>query len=77
MEVFGGFHPDAVQLVNTLTRKHGARLGRDSLSAPWSARSFKSFHTQRISVALHLAAAEEILDTVMIDRAKAVELGEE
>ena len=30
-----------------------------------------SLHTQRISVALHLAAAEEILDTVMLDRAAA------
>ena len=70
MEVFGGFHPDAVKLIDSLARKHGARLGRDSLSAPWCARSFKSFHTQRISVALHLVAAEEILDTIMIDRAR-------
>ena len=76
MEVFGGFHPDACKLVDRLARKHGARLGRDSLAAPWCARSYRSFHTQRISVALHLAAAEEILDTVMTDRAKAVELGE-
>ena len=37
--------------------------------------NFRSFHTQRISVALHLAAAEEILDTIMIDRAAHVQMG--
>ena len=63
----------SVRLVAPL---NGKRLGRDHLSAPACARNFRSFHTQRISVALHLAAAEEILDTIMIDRAKAVELGE-
>ena len=77
MEVFGGFHPDACKLVDVLARKHGARLGADLLSAPWCARSFRSLHTQRISVALHLAAAEEILDTVMLDRAAAFAQGTE
>ena len=41
----------------------------DHLSAPWCARSFKSIHTQRISVALHLASVEEILDTILQDGA--------
>jgi hypothetical protein len=75
MEVFGGFHPDAAKLVDTLAKKHGSRLGADLLAAPWCARSFRSLHTQRISVALHLAAAEEILDTVMLDRAAAAARG--
>ena len=77
MEVFGGFHPDACKLVDALARKLGARLGADLLSAPWCAQSFRTLHTQRISVALHLAAAEEILDTVMLDRAAAFERGTE
>ena len=42
LETFGGFHPDAARLVETLARKHGARLGADELSAPWNARSFRT-----------------------------------
>jgi hypothetical protein len=71
LETFGGFHPDAARLVETLARKHGARLGADELSAPWNARSFRTLHLQRISVALQLAAAEEILDTILLDRGAA------
>ena len=36
----------------------------DELTAPWSASSFRALHVQRISVALQLAAAEEIFDTI-------------
>lgn len=54
-----------------VTLPHGARLGGDELSAPWSARSFRAIHVKRLSVALQLAAAEEILDTVMLDGAAA------
>ena len=75
MEVFGGFHPGAVKLVDQLARQSGKRLGRDHLSAPACARNFRSFHTHCSSVALHLAAAEEILDTIMIDRAAHVQMG--
>ena len=57
-----------------LARKHGAKLGAE-LCAPWAARSFRSIHTQRISVALHLAAAEEILDTILLDRAANSSMG--
>ena len=65
-EVFGGCHPDLLKLINRWASEHGARLGADELNAPWCARSFKSIHTQRISVALQLAAAEEILDTALL-----------
>ena len=68
LEVLGGFHPDAVRLIDTLARKHGHNVGADELAAPWHARSFRSMHTQRISVALQLAAAEEILDTILVQR---------
>ena len=57
-EVLGGFHPDAARLIDTLARKHGARLGMDELSAPWNARSFRTLHVQRISVALQLSDGE-------------------
>ena len=53
VEVFGGIHADG------LCSKHGARLGADELSAPWCASSFRSIHAQRLSIAMHVAAAEE------------------
>ena len=62
--------------MDRLARLNGTRLGRDHLSEPACARNFRSFHTQRILVALHLAAAEEILDTIMIDRAAHVQMAE-
>ena len=52
------------------------RLGADETTAPWSARSFRALHVQRISVALQLAAAEEILDTILLDRSAAAMRGE-
>ena len=76
MEVLGGFHPDMVRYIDGLARAHGARLGADELTAPWSARSFRALHVQRISVALQLAAAEEILDTILLDRSAAAMRGE-
>ena len=50
-------------------RAHGSRLGKDELTAPWCARSFKRLHAMRITIALHCAAADEILQTVQLDAA--------
>ena len=60
-------------LLFQLSKAHGARLGADELNAPWCARSFRALHAMRISVALHLAAADEILMAVHIDTALAAE----
>ena len=73
IEVFGGIHADGLKAVNSLCTKHGTRLGADELSAPWCARSFRSIHAQRLSIAMHVAAAEEILDTVLLDGAMAAQ----
>ena len=67
METFGGFSPGAEALLDELARKHGARLGADEQSAPWCARSFRRLHAMRITIALHCAAADEILQTVELD----------
>ena len=67
MEALGGFSPGAAKLLDSLSKAHGSGLKEDALSAPWCARSFKAFHSQRISVALHLAAADEILETARAD----------
>jgi len=68
LETTGGFHPDAWRAIRELARRHGSRLGADELTAPWCAQSFLSIHVMRISVALQLAAAVEILDTIQTDQ---------
>ena len=68
IETFGGFHPDAWRAIRGLARRHGSRLGADELTAPWCAQSYLSIHVMRISVALQLAAAVEIMDTIQTDR---------
>ena len=76
METFGGFSPEAVALMARLGRLHGQKLGLDEEAAPWCARSFRSLHTMRISVALHCAAADEILQLAQQDAAAATRDGE-
>ena len=39
----------------------------DEAAAPWCARSFRSLHAMRISVALHTDVASEILEAVYLD----------
>ena len=68
-ETYGGFGPGCVALLYQLGREHGASLGADHHSAPWCARSFRSLHAMKISVAIHTAAAEEIRDQVRDDTA--------
>ena len=58
-----------------LNPRHGPQSLYE-LSAPWCARSFRTLHLQRISVALQLAAAEEILDTILLDRGAATRDGD-
>ena len=58
-------------LLFELARVHGAHLGADEESAPWCARSFRSLHAMRISVALHVASADEIVSAIRIDTAAA------
>ena len=67
METFGGMAPPAVELLESLARKHGAKLGVEAEKAPWCARSFKRLHAMRITIALHCAAASEILQTAQLD----------
>ena len=62
-----------IPATSTAWRARTARV----LTAPWSARSFRALHVQRISVALQLAAAEEILDTILLDRSAAAMRGED
>ena len=58
-EVFGGWAPDAVKLFRQLARCHRDLLEPELTS--WAARSFTAYHSQRISTAIHTAAAQEIV----------------
>ena len=58
-----------MKLLYELGRRHGSRLGVDEAAAPWCARSFRSLHSLKISIALHTAAASEILETAQADAA--------
>ena len=59
MEVFGGWGPDACKLFRQVARCHRDLL--DPSRTSWAARSFSSYHSQRISVAIHYSAAAEIV----------------
>mgnify|MGYP006879294841 FL=1 len=58
-EVFGGWAPDAIKLFRQLARCHRDLLEPELTS--WAARSFTAYHSQRISTAIHTAAAQEIV----------------
>ena len=67
METFGGLSPGAVEVLEELSRAHGAKLGVDAEATLRVGRSFKRSHAMRIMIALHVAAANEILRTAQMD----------
>ena len=67
METFGGLAPAAVTVLEELSRAHGSKQGGCEESAARAGRSFKRSHAMRITIALHIASADEILLTVRMD----------
>ena len=60
-ESFGGFGIGVVRLLKRLASDVGNKLNRRQYDeTTWSARSWLSFQTQKLSVRLHLALAFEI-----------------
>ena len=60
-ESFGGFGVEVVRLLKMLANDVNNKLSAQQYEeATWSTRSWLSFQTQRLSVALHLALAFEI-----------------
>ena len=60
-ESFGGFSPDVVHLMRDLAEERQNRLNKAEYElTTWAARTWLSFSTQKISVALHRAASLEI-----------------
>ena len=65
-EVFGGIAPETIKFVaEAAARTRGRKLAdHDDPSAPWSAPTLSPYLFQSISVALHTAVANQILDRV-------------
>ena len=60
-EVWGGFGPDVVKLLRTLAEERSDKLNKAEYEvATWSTRTWLPFSTQKLSVALHHAAALEV-----------------
>ena len=60
-ETFGGFGPDVVKRLDFLAAEVGNRLSASQHDeTSWSARSWKSYQSQKLSVQLHLAVSYEI-----------------
>ena len=61
IETFGGFSPDLMDLLHQLAEERQNRLHRGEYDeTTWAARSWMSFVTQKISVAVQRAVAYEI-----------------
>jgi len=60
-ETFGGFGPDVVKLIYEFSERVNNKLNSEQYAhTTWSARSWRSFQTQRISIALQKAVAHQI-----------------
>ena len=62
-ETLGGFSPDVVALLKELAEERQNRLSTGEYmydQTTWAARTWMSFTTQKLSVALHRAVAMEI-----------------
>ena len=61
-EVFGGWGWRATRLFRQMARGRAPRADSiDAAESSWAARSFTAFHAQRISVAIQVRSAAEIL----------------
>ena len=64
-EVFGGFGPELEQLIDELARERQDKLNRNEYDeTTWSARTWKTFTRQKLSVALHRAVATELVQAL-------------
>ena len=70
-DVFGAVHHEARQcIVDTSDRTRGWNMRRRDSSVPWSAPTLKPWMQQSISMALHRAVAEQILQGASYEKAR-------
>ena len=74
-ETFGGFGPEMVELLGQLARERENKLfASEYEETTWSARTWTTFAAQKLSVALHYAAATEISAALSVPRFDGAEL---
>ena len=74
-ETFGGFSPAAMRLLRRLRDQVSNTLSHAQYEeTTWSARSWTTFAAQKISVALHYAAAFEISMALRVPKFDQAEL---
>ena len=59
-EVTGGAHHEIVEFLNRLAKAHANKLPLDLAGRSWTATTFKRYFSQRMSMAIHKAAAREL-----------------
>ena len=77
-ETFGGFGDGVTHLLRVLAGVVSNRLSHSQYDmTSWSARNWKTYQAQRLSVALHLAAAEELAQELGLAAGRAVDPGDQ
>ena len=77
-ETFGGFGDGVTHLLRGLAGEVSNRLSHAQYDmTSWSARNWKTYQAQRLSVALHLAAAEELAQELGLAAGRAVDPGDQ
>ena len=72
-ETFGGFGPGMVELLGHAERENKL-FASEYEETTWSARTWTTFAAQKLSVALHYAAATEISAALSVPRFDGPEL---
>ena len=74
-ETFGGFSAEVVELLHELAKERDNKLTpAEYEETTWSARTWTTFAAQKISVALHYAAAFEISMALRVPKFDQAEL---
>eukprot|EP00966_Prymnesium_polylepis_P258187 5964041-Prymnesium_polylepis.1 len=77
-ETFGGFGAGVLHLLKTLSSEVSNRLSHAQYDqTSWSARNWKTYQTQRLSVMLHRQAAGEIARELGIAAAKSLDASDQ
>ena len=77
-ETFGGAGPGVMRLLRKLSDEVSNRLSHAQYDqTSWSARNWRTYQTQRLSVVLQLAAVEEIMRELGLAAGRAVDPGDQ
>ena len=70
IETFGGLSPAVCELLMQIVDERQNRLRHDEYDqTTWAARTWRSFAVQRLSVAVHMAAATEVVRALALPTA--------